>query len=52
MTQVNERCHAAGRNSDGDCYWPGCPQIRDGEPEKSGRHCPLDTLCDEEDDEQ
>jgi hypothetical protein len=34
-----ERCHA---DSDGDCEWHGCPQLRDGEPAKSGRHCPLD----------
>lgn len=27
---------------DGDCYWEECPQNRDGEPVKSGRHCPLD----------
>lgn len=27
---------------DGDCDWEGCPQLRDGEPAKSGRHCPLD----------
>lgn len=27
---------------DGDCKDPGCPQLRDGEPAKSGRHCPLD----------
>lgn len=31
---------AAGR--DGDCVHPQCPQRRDGEPLKSGRHCPLD----------
>lgn len=31
-------CHA---DSDGDCFWPACPQKRDGEPAKSGRHCPL-----------
>jgi|SRR6185436_15923450 len=35
-------CHAA---KDGDCNWLLCPQIRDGEPAKSGRHCPLDYLC-------
>ncbi|VVE79330.1 gp41 [Pandoraea sputorum] len=35
-----QRC-AAGR--DGDCSHDQCPQIRDGEPAKSGRHCPLDT---------
>jgi hypothetical protein len=33
------RCHAG---QDGDCYWPECPQVRDGEPVASGRHCPLD----------
>lgn len=38
------RCHA-GR--DGECYWQGCPQLADGEPEASGRHCPLDTGDDE-----
>lgn len=27
---------------DGDCTHDQCPQIRDGEPEKSHRHCPLD----------
>lgn len=32
-------CHA---QKDGDCSWEFCPQLRDGEPERSGRHCPLD----------
>jgi hypothetical protein len=40
-----KRC-AAGR--DGECGHPQCPQIRDGEPVKSGRHCPLDNRSDEE----
>lgn len=31
-------CQAGG---DGECYWPNCPQERDGEPSKSGRNCPL-----------
>jgi hypothetical protein len=26
---------------DGECCDKRCPQIRDGEPEKSGRFCPL-----------
>lgn len=30
---------------DGECFWEGCPQIHDGEPAKSGRHCPLDKGC-------
>jgi len=32
-------CHA---DRDGDCSWRECPQLRDGEPKKTGRHCPLD----------
>lgn len=33
-------CHSG---TDGDCNWAKCPQLRDGEPVKSGRRCPLDT---------
>ena len=40
MTNVKGmRCHAA---QDGECEWRKCPQLRDGEPTKTGRHCPLD----------
>ncbi|WP_242540132.1 hypothetical protein [Trinickia mobilis] len=39
------RCAA---HPDGDCTHAKCPQLRDGEPEKSGRHCPLDTRGDDE----
>jgi predicted nucleotidyltransferase len=35
----SKSCHA---DKDGDCDWVGCPQNRDGEPMKTGRHCPLD----------
>ena len=28
--------------SDGDCSFKDCPQLKDNEPEKTGRHCPLD----------
>lgn len=35
-----DHCHAG---QDGECNWPGCPQLRDGEPKATGRHCPLDT---------
>jgi hypothetical protein len=31
---------------DGDCTWEHCPQVRDKEPDRSGRHCPLDLWCD------
>lgn len=30
-------------DADGECHWEGCPQIRDAEPVKTGRHCPLDS---------
>jgi hypothetical protein len=36
-------CHAS--RGDGECTWAGCPQMRDGEPLHSGRHCPLALLC-------
>lgn len=29
-------------DDDGDCIHAECPQLRDGEPKRSGRHCPLD----------
>ncbi len=34
-----DACHAG---KDGECIMIQCPQTLDGEPEKSGRHCPLD----------
>ncbi len=43
---TNGRC--AGM-CDGDCYAIDCPQLLDGEPDKTGRHCPLDRSGDEED---
>lgn len=43
--QPELRCHAA---RDGECYWTVCPQIRDGEPSATGRHCPLDIHDDDE----
>lgn len=33
-----EHCHA---DRDGDCRHANCPQLRDGEPAKSKRSCPL-----------
>lgn len=37
-----ERPACYAQHNDGDCVWSGCPQLRDGEPKASGRHCPLD----------
>jgi hypothetical protein len=34
------RCAA---DRDGECAHSDCPQMRDGEPRTSGRHCPLDS---------
>lgn len=28
-------------NSDGECFYPDCPQIRDNEPQTTKRSCPL-----------
>lgn len=39
------RCQS---DDDGHCEFKECPQLRDGEPNKSGRHCPLDKRGDEE----
>jgi hypothetical protein len=38
-TRPLTRCASA---RDGECVNLQCPQLRDGEPGKSGRHCPLD----------
>lgn len=45
LSRARGGCRA---HADGDCYWKDCPQKRDGEPEKTGRHCPLDHCFDEE----
>jgi len=44
-TKQLTRCAA---DQDGDCSHAQCPQLRDGEPAKSGRHCPLDTYTEED----
>ena len=45
-TRSINRCQA---DDDGCCAWEGCPQNREGEPWKSGRHCPLDVRNDDDD---
>lgn len=42
IPEAQRHCFAA---SDGECGWQGCPQIRDNEPQNSGRHCPYDHWC-------
>lgn len=39
IADFSKHCHAA---KDGECNWGKCPQNRDGEPNKTGRHCPID----------
>lgn len=39
------RCQA---DRDGDCTHKSCHQLRDGEPRRSGRHCPLDRSEDDD----
>lgn len=34
--------HRCGAHRDGDCWRSWCPQLRDNEPARSGRHCPAD----------
>lgn len=36
----DQRTHC-GAASDGECFADGCPQVRDCEPARSGRNCPL-----------
>lgn len=38
LSPESEHCHA---NRDGECDHKRCPQLRDNEPAKSGRSCPL-----------
>jgi hypothetical protein len=40
----HKRCQS---NNDGECIWCFCPQRIDGEPEKSGRSCPIYSWEDE-----
>lgn len=44
--RIVELCHG---DRDGECHWVKCPQLADGEPVRSGRHCPLDVDEDEDD---
>lgn len=43
------RADGCQASMDGECGWPECPQLRDGEPERSGRHCPRDAAIGESD---
>ena len=39
LLEIANNCQS---DCDGHCEWSHCPQLRDGEPDKTGRHCPLD----------
>ena len=43
--KVIAQCQAG---NDGECVHKSCPQLRDNEPLKTGRHCPLDVLSDDD----
>jgi hypothetical protein len=52
LKRVGRGLYVAGEplcraDRDGECFWHRCPQIRDDEPKKSGRHCPYDREVDE-----
>lgn len=42
---MSERVNLCRAFTDGHCGWDECPQARDDEPERTGRHCPLDVGC-------
>lgn len=44
MWNAGELCKS---NQDGDCNSIDCPQLRDNEPAKTGRWCPLIVNCEE-----
>jgi len=39
LPKTSEYCMSG---KEGKCNWLNCPQLIDGEPDKSGRNCPLD----------
>ena len=43
---IREHLSKCRANRDGDCDWHFCPQLRDGEPDKTGRYCPLEMFWD------
>jgi hypothetical protein len=45
----SRRMSACQSDDDGYCEWIGCPQLRDAEPDRSRRHCPLDCMRDDDD---
>lgn len=49
MTDILPYITSCRAGRDGECNDPRCPQLRDNEPEATGRHCPLDN--DDEEDE-
>jgi hypothetical protein len=49
MPSIKPLTHCAA-DSDGECAHAQCPQLRDGEPAKSGRHCPLDNRSNDSND--
>ncbi len=51
MAHDNEHLTHCAAARDGECWAAECPQIRDGEPQRSGRTCPLPFLGDAGEDE-
>lgn len=41
MAHQNEHLTHCASARDGECWAKECPQLRDGEPHRSGRTCPL-----------
>ncbi len=51
LTPYRQQLAAQGHcmaDDDDWCNWEECPQLRDDEPKRSGRHCPRDHRYDDE----
>jgi hypothetical protein len=48
QAKVERPLTGCAADRDGECSHSQCPQLRDGEPVRSGRHCPLDSRDEDE----
>ena len=48
LVQIEPPLTRCAASRDGECFHAQCPQTKDGEPVKSGRHCPIDNWGDDD----
>jgi len=41
MNETDKAVDKCQSDADGECNWDQCPQLRDAEPETTGRSCPM-----------